>query len=115
MCALTTLALPTFDADLLAAVPPTLARLMLQADTLPFVFFDRFLAERPQIVHLALPNFVGVPPGAGEVPTTAVPHLTRLDASSGLASVLAPGPPHETRDPPCREHAVRWLLPRRRF
>jgi hypothetical protein len=91
MRALATLRLPAFDADLLAAVPPTLARLTLEADTLPFAFFDQFLAERPQIVHLALPNFVGVPPGPGEVPATAVPHLARLDASPGLAAVLAPG------------------------
>lgn len=93
MRALATLTLPAFDPDLLAAVPPTLARLTLQADTLPFAFFDSFLAQRPQIVHLALPNFVGVPPGPGEVPPTAVPHLARLDASPGLATVLAPGRP----------------------
>jgi hypothetical protein len=93
MRALATLALPPFDADLLAAVPSTLARLALRADTLPFAFFDRFLAEHPQIVHLALPNFVGVPPGAGEVPAMAVPHLARLDASPGLAAVLTPGRP----------------------
>ena len=93
MRALATLTLPAFDADLLSAAPLTLTRLTLLADTLPFAFFDQFLAGRPQIVHLALPNFVGVPPGAGEVPPTAVPHLTTLDASPGLAAVLAPGRP----------------------
>jgi hypothetical protein len=94
MRALATLTLPIYDADLLAAAnPQTLTRLTLLADTLPFAFFDQFLATRPQLVHLALPNFVGVPPGAGEVPTTAIPHLTVLDASPGLAAVLAPGRP----------------------
>jgi hypothetical protein len=34
-----------------------------------------------------------LPPGPGEVPATAVPHLARLDASPGLATVLAPGRP----------------------
>ena len=95
MRALATLTLPSFDADILSAAPPSLTRLTLLADTLPFAFFDRFLAVRPQIVHLALPNFVGVPPGAGEVPSTAVPHLTTLDASPGLAAALAPGRPVE--------------------
>lgn len=95
MRALATLTLPSFDADILSAAPLSLTRLTLLADTLPFAFFDRFLAARPQIVHLALPNFVGVPPGAGEVPSTAVPHLTTLDASPGLAAALAPGRPVE--------------------
>jgi len=95
MRALATLTLPAFDADLLSAAPLTLTRLTLLTDTLPFAFFDRFLTVRPQIVHLALPNFVGVPPGAGEVPATAVPHLTTLDASPGLAAALAPGRPVE--------------------
>jgi len=57
------------------------------------------LRSRPvpccRIVHLALPNFVGVPPGAGEVPSTAVPHLTTLDACPSLAAALAPGHPVE--------------------
>jgi hypothetical protein len=94
MRALAALTLPTFDADLLSEAPPTLVRLTLLADTLPFAFFDQFLPTRPQLVHVALPNFVGVPPGASEVPpSTAVPHLASLDASPGLAAVLAPGRP----------------------
>jgi hypothetical protein len=64
MCALAILALSAFDEDLLAVVPPAVARLALQADTLPFAFLDRFFAEHPQIVHLALPNFVVLPLGA---------------------------------------------------
>jgi hypothetical protein len=82
-----------FDADLLSEAPLTLVRLTLLADTLPFAFFDQFLASRPQIVHIALPNFVGVPPGASDVPPTAIPYLATLDASPGLAAVLAPGRP----------------------
>jgi hypothetical protein len=93
MRALATLTLSAFDADLLAVVPPTLTRLTLQADTLPFAFLDWFLAERPQMVHLAFPNFVGLPLGACSVPATAVPHLVRLAASAGLTAVLAPGRP----------------------
>ncbi|KAH9981798.1 hypothetical protein BJV74DRAFT_65657 [Russula compacta] len=93
MRALSTLTLPAFDAELLAAAPPTLARLTLLADTLPFAFFDQFLPARAHLVQLALPNFVGVPPGAGEVPSTAVPALAALDASPGLALALAPGRP----------------------
>jgi hypothetical protein len=93
MRGLTALTLPAFDADLLAAAPPSLARLTLLADTLPFVFFDQFLAARPHITHLALPNFVGVPPGAHEVPTKAVPSLVALDSSPGLAVALAHGRP----------------------
>ncbi len=93
MRALATLTLPTFDADLLSEAPLTLVRLTLLADTLPFAFFDQFLATRPQIVYIALPNFVGVPPGASEVPSTAIPYLATLDASPGLAAVLAPDRP----------------------
>ena len=45
-----------------------------------------FLAARPHVFHLALPNFVGVPPGTGEVRSTAVPYLSTLDSNSlGLA------------------------------
>jgi hypothetical protein len=87
------LTLPSFDADLLAAAPPSLTRLTLLADTLPFAFFDQFLTSRPRITHLSLPNFVGVPPGACEMPTKAVPSLSVLDASPGLAVALAPGRP----------------------
>jgi len=85
-----TLTLPAFDADLLSAAPLTLTRTMLLADTFLFAFFDQFLAARSRIIHLALPNFVGVPPGTGEVPSTAVPHLTMLDASPGLAAASVP-------------------------
>jgi hypothetical protein len=59
------LTLPTSDADLLSAPPPTLTRLTLLANTHPFMFFDSILNARPEIVHLVLPNFVGVPHGAG--------------------------------------------------
>jgi hypothetical protein len=90
MSGLMALTLPAFNADLLAAAPPSLARLTLLADTLPFAFFDQFLASRPHITHLSLPNFVGVPPGACEVPKKAVPSLVALDASPGLAVALAP-------------------------
>jgi len=83
-----TLTPPAFNPDILLAAPLTLMRLTLLADTLQFAFFDRFLAA-----YLALPNFVGVPPGAGEVPSTAVSHLTTLDASPSLAAALAPGRP----------------------
>lgn len=55
----------------------------------------RQFAARPQIVHLAFPNFVSVPPGAREVPSTAVLHLTMLDASHGLVAALVPGRPVE--------------------
>jgi len=65
--ALATLTLPAFDTDLISAAP----------------------------LSLALPNFVGVPPGAGEVISTAVPYITTLDASPGLAAALAPGRPVE--------------------
>jgi len=64
---------------------------MLLVDTIPFAFFDQFLAAVPQMVHLAFPNFVGSLPGAGKVPLTAVPHLTTLDASPGLAAALLSG------------------------
>ena len=93
--ALATLTLPAFDAYLLSAVPLTLPRLTLFADTLPFAFFDQFFAARPHIIHPVLPNFVGVPPGAGEVPSTAILHITTLDASPGLAAALACGRPVE--------------------
>jgi len=49
--ALATPTFPAFNADLLSAVPLTLMRLTLFADTLPFAFFDQFLAARPQIIH----------------------------------------------------------------
>jgi len=95
MRALAPLTLPAFNADLLSAVPLTLTCLTLLADTLPFAFVDQFLVARPQIVHLALPNFVGVPPGAGEVPSAAALHLTALYASPGLAAASEPGHPVE--------------------
>jgi hypothetical protein len=97
MRALTNLTLPAYDADLLLAVTESssatggLTHLTLLADTLPFAFFDRFLVSNPTIEHLSLPNFIGVPPGPGEVPSTAVPDLISLDASPGLAVSLAPG------------------------
>ena len=99
MRALTNLTLPAYDADLLLAVTASsgsspaggITHLTLLADTLPFAFFDQFLVFNPTIEHLSLPNFIGVPPGPGEVPLTAVSHLISLDASPGLAVSLAPG------------------------
>jgi hypothetical protein len=95
MRALSTLTLPTFDAELLAAAPGSLTRLTLLADTLPYVFFDDFLAApaRARLTHLALPHFVGVPPAAHDVPSAAAPRLAVLDGSPGLAAALAPGRP----------------------
>ena len=69
-------ALPTFDTDLLSVAPLTLTCLMLLADTPLLAFFDQFLVARLQIDHLAHPQFISVPPGPGEVRSTAVPHLT---------------------------------------
>ena len=43
--------------------------------------------------HLALPIFVSVLPGPGEVRLMAVPHLTTLDASPGLVVALVAGRP----------------------
>jgi hypothetical protein len=92
--ALMMLVLLIYDLELLAAASPqTLIHLMLLSDTLSFSFFGQFLMMCPQLVHLALPNFVGIPPGAGKVPMTAILHLAMLDASPGLAAVLAPGQP----------------------
>ena len=95
MRALSTLTLPAFNAELLAAAPGTITRLTLLADTLPYAFFDDFLAApaRARLTHLALPHFVGVPPAAHEVPSTAAPRLSVLDGSPGLAAALAPGRP----------------------
>jgi hypothetical protein len=99
MRALSNLTLPAYDADLLLAVTELsassaaggLTHLTLLTDTLPFSFFDQFLVSNPTIEHLSLPNFIGVPPGPGEVPSTAIPNLVSLDASPGLAVSLAPG------------------------
>ena len=95
MRALSALTLPAFDAELLAAAPGALTRLTLLADTLPYTFFNDFLTApaRARLTHLALPNFVGVPPAAHEVPSAAAPRLAVLDGSPGLAAALAPGRP----------------------
>ncbi|KAH8977804.1 hypothetical protein EDB92DRAFT_1844491, partial [Lactarius akahatsu] len=95
MRALSALTLPAFDAELLSAAPGTLTHLTLLADTLPYAFFDGFLAApaRARLTHLALPHFVGVPPAAQDVPSAAVPRLAVLDSSPGLAAALAPGRP----------------------
>ncbi|KAH9051716.1 hypothetical protein EDB87DRAFT_1733929 [Lactarius vividus] len=78
MRALSALTLPAFDAELLSAAPGTLTHLTLLADTLPYMFFDDFLATpaRARLTHLALPHFLAV-----------------LDSSPGLAAALAPGRP----------------------
>lgn len=94
MRALRNLTLPVYDADLLDAVTSSsssLTHLTLLADTLPFSFFDEFLVSNPTIQHLFLPNFIGVPPGPGEVPSAAIPNLISLDANPGLAVSLAHG------------------------
>ncbi|KAH9054853.1 hypothetical protein EDB87DRAFT_1688740 [Lactarius vividus] len=95
MRALSALTLPAFDAELLSAAPGTLTHLTLLADTLPYAFFDDFLAApaRARLTHLALPHFVGVPPAARDVPSAAAPQLAVLDSSPGLAAALAPGRP----------------------
>jgi hypothetical protein len=92
MRALSALTLPAFDPELLAAAPRTLARLTLLADTLPYAFFGDFLA-RSRLTHLALPNFVGVPPEAHDMPDAAVPRLSVLDGSPSLVAALALGRP----------------------
>lgn len=104
MRALKNLTLPAYDADLLDAVTAAsssslssagatrgLTHLTLLTDTLPFSFFDEFLVSNPTIQHLSLPNFIGVPPGPGEVHPAAVPNLISLDACPGLAVSLAHG------------------------
>jgi hypothetical protein len=95
MRALSALTLPAFNSELLAAAPGAVTRLTLLADTLPYAFFDDFLAApaRARLTHLALPHFVGVPPAAHEVPSAAAPRLAVLDGSPGLAAALAPGRP----------------------
>ncbi|KAI9446891.1 hypothetical protein BJY52DRAFT_1370398, partial [Lactarius psammicola] len=95
MRALLALTLPAFDAELLTVVPGALMRLTLLADTLPYVFFDDFLAApvRARLMHLALPHFVGVPPAAHDVPPATAPRLAVLDSSPGLAAALAPSRP----------------------
>ncbi|KAH9000537.1 hypothetical protein EDB86DRAFT_3135014 [Lactarius hatsudake] len=92
MRALSTLMLPAFDAELLAAAPGTLTHLTLLADTLPYTFFDGFLAAptHAHLTHLALPNFVGMPPAVQDVPSAAMPRLAILDSSPGLTAALAP-------------------------
>jgi hypothetical protein len=106
MRVLKNLTLPAYDADLLEAVTAAsssssssssaggtrgLTHLTLLADTLPFSFFDEFLVSNPTIQHLSLPNFIGVPPGPGEVHPAAIPNLISLDACPGLAVSLAHG------------------------
>ena len=85
MRAIATFTPPAFGADLLSGT--------LLADTFPFVLFDQFFTARLHISRLALPNFVGIPPGAGEVPSMAVSHLPTIDASPSLAAALAPDRP----------------------
>jgi hypothetical protein len=53
----------------------------------PLAFFDQFLASHLHITHLSFPKFVGMSPGACEVPKKAVPSLVALDASPGLVVV----------------------------
>ena len=95
MRALSALTLPAFDSELLVAAPGALTRLTLLADTLPYTFFNDFLAApaRARLTHLALPNFVGVPPAAHGVHSAAAPRFVVLGGSPGLAAALAPGRP----------------------
>ncbi len=78
-----------------AAAPGTPTHLTLLADTPPYAFLDDFLAApaRARLTHLALPHFVGVPPAAHDVPSTAAQRLAVLDGSPGLAAALAPSFP----------------------
>jgi hypothetical protein len=82
------------DQDLLALALPTHARLTLCTDMHPFAFFNKVFAAYPQIVHLALLNFVGVPPrrrlGAPD-DCSSFPCVRR--SRPGLAATLAPGQP----------------------
>ncbi|KAH9011140.1 hypothetical protein EDB84DRAFT_1054382 [Lactarius hengduanensis] len=114
MRALSALTLPAFDAELLSAAPGTLTHLTLLADTLPYAFFDGFLAApaRARLTHLALPHFVGVPPAAQDVPSAAVPRLAVLDSSPGLAGRARSWPSAPPRDATHCEHAVRRPSPR---
>jgi hypothetical protein len=72
-----------FDAEFLAAEPGTVMRL-----TLPYVFFENFLAAsaRAHLTYAVLPHFVSVPPAARDVPSAGVPHLAVLDGNVGLPS-----------------------------
>jgi hypothetical protein len=90
-----TLTLPGFDAELLAAAPGTVTCLTRLADRLPFAFFSDFLAvpARARLTHLALPHFVGMPPAVHDVPSAAAPRLAVLDRSPSLAAALAPSRP----------------------
>ena len=92
MRALSALALPAFNAELLATVPGSITRLTLLADTLRYAFFDDFIAvpARARLTHLALPHFVDVPPAAREVPSTAAPRLSVLDGSPDFPAALVP-------------------------
>jgi hypothetical protein len=57
-------------------------------DTLPYVFFENFLAAsaRAHLTYAALPHFVSVPPAACNMPSAGVPHLAVLDGNVGLPS-----------------------------
>jgi hypothetical protein len=59
-------------------------------DTLPYVFFENFLAVSAcaRLTHPALPQFVSVPPAARDVPSAGAPRLTVLDSNVGLPSRL---------------------------
>jgi hypothetical protein len=89
------LTLPAFNSELLAAAPGAVTSLTLLANTLPYAFFDDFLAApaRARLTHLALPHFVGVPPAAHEVPSAAPPRPVVLDGSPDISGTLAPGRP----------------------
>ncbi|KAI9438903.1 hypothetical protein H4582DRAFT_2075500 [Lactarius indigo] len=68
---------PAFDAELLAAGPGTLTHLTQLRDTLPYAFFDEFLAALMPL----------------DVPATAAPRLVVLDSSPDLVVALTPGHP----------------------
>ena len=67
-------ALPAFGTDLLSVAPLTLTCLTPLVDTPLVAFFNQFLTTHLQIIHLTLPNFIGVPPGPGEVCSTLDGH-----------------------------------------
>ena len=58
----------------------------------PYASFDGFLS-RARLVRLALPNFVGLPPTAHELPPGAAPRLAILHGSLDLPLAFTPGCP----------------------
>ncbi|KAH9165340.1 hypothetical protein EDB89DRAFT_1911509 [Lactarius sanguifluus] len=73
---LCTRANPAFDVKLLATAPGTLSHLTLLTDTLPYAFFDDFLAAPARASYPPrAPHFVGVPHAAHDVPLASALRL----------------------------------------